>query len=42
MLSDINLSLACPGRHVDVPVFKSEQTGGQKSGVEIKMLPVIL
>ena len=40
MLNDRNLSLACPARHVDVAVFKSEQTGGQKSGAEIKILLV--
>lgn len=40
MLNDTNVSLACPARHMDVAVFKSEQTSGQKNGAEIKTLPV--
>lgn len=40
LLNYINLSLACPARHMDVAVFKSEQTGGQKNRVEIQTLPI--
>lgn len=31
VLNYIKLSLAYPARHMDVAVFKSEQTGGQKN-----------
>lgn len=40
VLNCINLSLVSPTRHMDVAVFKSEQTGGQKNTVESQTLPI--